>query len=69
MAVRAEPFWSLVGDIHLGGEIDNAFTFYPPFSCFPLGPNPQGALTLSRQRSASFRSPKLDGTETAFAPV
>lgn len=40
-----------------------------PVQLFPLGPNPQGALTLSRQRSASFRSPKLDGTETAFAPV
>lgn len=67
-------FGPLVGDIHLGGEVDSAFTFCRsmtghPFSYFPLGPNPQGALTMSRQQVPPSGSPELDRTELAFAPV
>lgn len=42
-------FGPLVGDIHLGGEVDclyflSLYMTGHPCSYFPLGPNPQGAL-------------------------
>lgn len=68
VAARTELFWSLVGDIHLGGETDRAFAFCPSahgwahISLFPLGTQPSGWCPHSEQATPSLHQGALSWT-------